>query len=141
MRLVLDTDIIVAGARSPSGASAELLRLARKGTFVPIVSVPLVLEYEAKLTAPEHLNAAGLTRNEALSIINMLVEAGVWARIHFAYRPLAKDPADEMVIETALSTDCRAIVTFNQRDFGSAPNKFGIGCWLPRDALRRVRDG
>ncbi|MEJ0049563.1 MAG: PIN domain-containing protein [Rhodospirillales bacterium] len=47
VRLVLDTDVIVAGMRSPSGASAELLRRLDRGHATLLLSVALLLEYEA----------------------------------------------------------------------------------------------
>jgi hypothetical protein len=45
MKLVLDTDVIVAALRSPAGASAELIRMARRRE----ISV-LMLEAEAYFT-------------------------------------------------------------------------------------------
>ena len=42
MRVVLDTDVVVAALRSPTGASAELLRQARHGRISP--ADELVLE-------------------------------------------------------------------------------------------------
>jgi len=31
------------------------------------------------------------------------------------------------------------LVTFNQRDYGPAPGRFGIDLLLPRDAIERIR--
>jgi hypothetical protein len=33
----------------------------------------------------------------------------------------------------------RAIVTFNTRDFGMAPARFGIDLLTPAEAIRRIR--
>jgi putative PIN family toxin of toxin-antitoxin system len=52
MRLVLDTNVIVAGLRSPAGASAALLERALDRAFVPLLSVAMALEYEAVATDP-----------------------------------------------------------------------------------------
>jgi len=38
---VLDTNVVVAGLRSPAGASAELLRCVRKGSITMLASVAL----------------------------------------------------------------------------------------------------
>jgi predicted nucleic acid-binding protein len=51
VRCVLDTDVIVAAMRSPTGASAAILRSARRGNPRLLLSVTLALEYEA--TAPK----------------------------------------------------------------------------------------
>src|SRR5262245_55034532 len=60
MRLVLDTDAMVAAIRSEAGASRRLLQfvLERRSELRMLVSVPLLIEYEAVMTRPEHLRAA-----------------------------------------------------------------------------------
>ena len=47
MRCVLDTNIVVAAMRSPTGASAALLAAARHGELTMLANVALALEYEA----------------------------------------------------------------------------------------------
>ena len=44
--VVLDTNVIIAALRSRRGASFQVLRRLGKG-WEPLISVPLVLEYEA----------------------------------------------------------------------------------------------
>lgn len=58
---------------------------------------------------------------------------------HFLWRPQLRDPGDELVLEAAINGRAEAIVTFNRRDFGTAPTRFGVGILLPAEALRRVR--
>jgi predicted nucleic acid-binding protein len=53
MRIVLDTDAMLAALASPHGASRQWLSTASRGEVVALVSVPLVLEYEAALSRPE----------------------------------------------------------------------------------------
>lgn len=139
MKIVLDTDVVVAGLRSPSGASAELLRLACNRHIDLAVTVPLVLEYEAVATRPEHLAASALSAGDVQAVIDVLVSVAEWVRIDYRWRPQTRDPADEMVLEAAINAGADAIVTFNRRDFGVAPDKFGIGCWLPGEILEKLK--
>jgi putative PIN family toxin of toxin-antitoxin system len=139
MKLVLDTDVIVAAFRSPDGASAELLRLARQREFAMAISVTLLLEYESVICRPEHLAAAAQTANDAQVLIDAIADLAEKVDIDFIWRPQTRDPADEMVLETAINGQADAIVTFNRRDFGEAPARFGIGCWLPAETLEKVR--
>jgi len=139
MDIVLDTDVLIAGLRSPTGASAELLRLARRGRFALLVSVPLFIEYEAKCVETEHLAAAGLVPEDARVFLDALAVIARPVAIHYLWRPQLRDPADEMVLETAVDGGANILVTFNQRDFGKAPGRFGIEMLLPSDALRRLR--
>ncbi len=138
MKFVLDTDVFVAALRSPRGASAELVRLAHERAITIAITVPLVLEYEAVALRAEHLAAAGLDANEAQAVIDGLIDVAEWVRIDYRWRPQTRDPADEMVLEAAINARADAIVTFNRRDFAGAPDKFGIGCWLPRETLENL---
>ena len=60
-------------------------------------------------------------------------------KAHFLWRPQLRDPGDEMVLETAVNERADALVTFNVRDFGSVPERFGIELIVPREAIRRLR--
>ena len=71
MRLVLDANVIVAAMRSPSGASAALLRAVRRGEITLLANVALALEYEAVCLQPSHILASGLTEHEATLFVAM----------------------------------------------------------------------
>lgn len=139
MKVVLDTDVFVAGLRSATGASAELLRLARHRRLTPVMTVPLVIEYEAVATRPAQLLASGLTAEDVGGILDVLLGVAVRTPIDYSYRPATLDPSDDFVLEAAINGGAEAIVTFNRRDFGEAPSRFGIACLLPREALERLR--
>ena len=137
--MVLDTDVIVAGMRSPGGASAEILRKARQGKVTLVVSVPLAMEYEAICTEAEHRLAAGLSEREVEIFLDALVAMAEPVETHFLWRPQLRDPGDEMVLEAAVNGRADLLVTFNVRDFGPVPSRFGIEVMIPRDALERIR--
>lgn len=136
--MVLDTDVVVAALRSPRGASARLLEAALDGTVTLLVNVALVLEYEAVCSRAEHVAASGLSAKQLSTFLDAIVALAEPVESHFIWRPQLRDPADEMVLEAAVNGDARAIVTFNQRDFGTAPSRFGVEVLLPRDTLRRL---
>ena len=126
--------------RSPSGASAALLGAALEQRLTMLASVPLFFEYEAKCTDPEHWAAAGLTQGHANIFVNALAALVEPVKIHYLWRPMLRDPNDEMVLEAAVNGAEEAIVTFNLRDFGNAPNRFNIDLMTPSIAIRRVGD-
>jgi putative PIN family toxin of toxin-antitoxin system len=139
MKVVLDTDVIVAGMRSPSGASAAILRRARQGRVTLLVSVPLAMEYEAVCSEAEHRLAAGLSEREVEIFLDAIVAMAEPVETHFLWRPQLRDPSDEMVLEAAVNGRADLLVTFNVRDFGAVPSRFGIEVMIPRDALERIR--
>ena len=138
MRYVLDTDVVVAAMRSPRGASAALLLAALDRRLVLLMSVPLVVEYEAICLRPNHLAAAGLNEREAGIFLDGVVSLAVPVESHFLWRPCLRDPGDEMVLEAAVNGRGDAIVTFNLRDFGKVLTRFGLSVLRPGEALRRI---
>jgi putative PIN family toxin of toxin-antitoxin system len=52
MRAVVDTNVVVAGLLRPRGAPGEVLRRLRDGSFVPVVSRPILEEVESVLARP-----------------------------------------------------------------------------------------
>lgn len=138
MRLVLDTDVVVAALRSPRGASAALLRAIRQGQATMVLSTALLLEYEAVCQREEHRIAAGLTMADVEIFLDGLAFLAEPVTVHFLWRPQLRDAGDEMVLETAVNGQAQAIVAFNHRDYGNAPVRFGVGLLLPREACRRM---
>ena len=139
MRLVLDTDVVVAAVRSPSGASSAILEEALAGNVTLLLTVPLAFEYEAICNRTEHRVAGGLSAQDARLFIEGIVALCEPVRVSFLWRPQLRDANDEMVLEAAVNGGADAIVTFNLRDFGGKPKQFGIDLLLPRDALAQIR--
>ena len=139
MRYVADTDVIVAAMRSPGGASAAILRAARRGRITLLVSVPLGMEYEAVCSESEHRLAAGLSEREVEIFLDALLAMAEPVKTHFLWRPQLRDPGDEMVLEAAVNGRADALVTFNVRDFGTVPARFGVELMIPREAIGRIR--
>lgn len=103
-----------------------------------LVSIPLFAEYESVLQRPEQRQAHGL------SCSDLDVLLSVWARyaepveLHYLWRPQLRDPADEMVLETAVNGQANALVTLNPRDFHPAIHRFALSLWSPGELLRRI---
>ena len=83
LRLVLDTDVVVAAMRNPSGASAALLRAARQGRLAILLSVALALEFEAVCNQAEQRLASGLCDHEAEIFVTAVIAMAEPVRIHF----------------------------------------------------------
>jgi predicted nucleic acid-binding protein len=108
-------------------------------TFEVVASVPLIVEYEAVLTRPEHLETSGLTSRQVNEVLDALVKVSIPVPLRFLWRPQLKDPADEMVLETAVNGAADWLVTFNLRHLAEAARRFGIRVARPSDALREIR--
>src|SRR5439155_1070248 len=140
VRLVLDTDVVVAALRSPSGASAAILRAVRRGKPVILISIPLAMEYEAICCKAEHRLAAELSGSEVDVFVETVIAMAEPVQTHFLWRPQLRDPNDEMVLEAAVNGRADALVTFNRRDFGTAPSRFGVAVLLPREVITKLKE-
>lgn len=138
-RIVLDTSVVVAGLRTRLGAGNAVLRLVANRRLVALATPPLFLEYEDVLKRPEQRLAHGLTAeavDEFLAELAALIEP---VEVHFLWRPQARDPNDEMVLEAAINGHADALVTYNVRDFAAAGGRFGILVLGPVELLKKVR--
>jgi predicted nucleic acid-binding protein len=134
MRLVLDTDVVVAAVRSDRGASRQVLVAALRGRASLVVTVALFLEYEAVLRRPEHLRASSLSRADIDGILDGLAGIVAPVEVIFHCRPQLNDPDDERVLEAAINGHADRLATFNARHFGPA-KRFGIRVCAPRDMV------
>ncbi len=104
-----------------------------------LLSVPLAMEYEAVCRAAEHRLAAGVDDWQTRIFVDAIIALAEPVETHFLWRPQLRDLNDEMVLETAVNGPADALVTFNVRHFGNAPERFGIDLLLPSAAIRRIR--
>lgn len=138
MRIVLDTAVIVAALRSAAGASRQLLLAALEKKFELLLSVPLMIEYESVLTRKEHLRAAGLKTAGVKELLDALAAVAQPVMPGFRWRPMLRDPNDDMVFEAALNGQADLLVTFNKRDFESSALR-NLRIVSPGEALRELR--
>lgn len=135
MKVVLDTSVLAAAARSKSGGSHALLSRIPDARFQPVVSVPLFLEYRAVLLRPENL----LQRppKQAEDFLDFLLSASHLQEVFFLWRPALPDPDDDLILELAVAAGCRYIITHNLRDFRGT-ERWGIAVVTPGGFLKAI---
>ncbi len=135
LRAVIDTNVLVAALRSRRGASFQLLNRIGSGEFRICLSVPLALEYEdaGKRAARE----AGLTAADVDDVVDYLCSVADLREIHFLWRPFLRDPNDDHLLELAVESGSRRIITFNIRDF-TGSERFGVKALTPRQFLAKL---
>ena len=137
MRIVLDTSVLVAAARSRQGAGFALVGSLPHPRYEFALSVALYTEWQAVLTRPEHL-PPGLQPQDALAYLRYLASIAHLQDVHYLWRPFLRDPDDDMVLECAVASGSRYLVTHNVRDFARITS-LGISPVTPAEFLDMLR--
>jgi putative PIN family toxin of toxin-antitoxin system len=107
---IIDTNVLLSGLKSQKGQSNKLLQKLLNDEFEIAISVPLILEYEAILK--KKVDRKIFTDEDIDSVINYLCKIGKQVKIFYLWRPFLKDPFDDHIIEVALSSNCKYIITY-----------------------------
>lgn len=102
------------------------------GVFEISVSVALVLEYEDALLRTTTVPTWAVDR-----VLRFICATAHRQKIFFRWRPQLRDPGDNMVLELAVASRSRYIVTYNQKDFRGC-EKFGVQAIIPEDFLSQL---
>lgn len=138
MKIVLDTSVLVAAARSRQGASFALVASVPSPSFQLCLSVGVYTEWQAVLTRPEHL-PPGASPEVALGFVRYLASQAHLQDIHYLWRPFLRDPDDDMVLECAVAAGCPFIVTHNVKDFKGV-GRLGVEALTPGQFLQRLKE-
>jgi len=139
LRIVFDTDVMLAAFHSATGASRALLLDMLDGHALLLLSTTLMVEYEAVLARPENLTKFGIGAGDLLAVLDELAAVCVPVAFDYRWRPGAADPDDDLVLETAVNGGADVIVSFNLADLTAGAAAFGIAVERPNDVLRRLR--
>ena len=118
IRVVLDTNVVVAGLRSRNGASAVVLELVAEERLGLVVSGTLLDEYEEVLQRPEHRAMHGLSEDDLVRFLRGLLDRAEVVPPRLERRlVLVRDPDDAVVAEAAVDGAADHLVTHNLRHF------------------------
>lgn len=131
--VVLDTNVLIAALRSKRGCAYKLLILFTEDLYVPNVSVPLFVEYES-VAKREGMVPEEMTEEDIEAILDYLLSKSSIRKVFYLWRPILKDPKDDLVLEVAVESQSEYIITFNKKDF-IGTEKFGIKVVTPKEFL------
>ncbi len=132
MVAVFDTNVIISALKSTQGASFQLIGLVRSGVLRPAVTAPLVFEYDDVACRPGFL--PHLSATEMTAFFDWFVSVSSQHKVHFLWRPLLRDPKDDMVLEAAVAASADYLITFNTSDFEGA-SSLGVRVVTPPQIL------
>lgn len=112
MRIVLDTNVLVAGLLSPFGPPGQIVRLVSSGDIPLCLDAQIISEYEDVLARPKF----GFDGDAVAALVDFVVHAGEMV----AAAPLSKalpDRDDEPFLEVRIASSADYLVTGNHAHF------------------------
>jgi uncharacterized protein len=132
MKIVLDTNVLVAGLLSPFGPCGDVVRMVSSGNLTLCVDARVLSEYHEVLRRPKfHFDP-----DKTASILDYIEHSGWVVSSVPLFTPLP-DPDDEPFLEIAISGNADYLVTGNAIHFPSELCQ-GVKVVSPSDFLKRA---
>ena len=134
-RIILDTNVLYAGLYSSKGASFRVLQAIEKDRLKLAMSTTLLFEYEDILKRNQIV--LGLSDEKIGKILDYLCLQSEHQKIYFLWRPRLPDPKDDHLLELAVASGTKLIVTHNTKDFRGAET-FGVKPITPKELTEEI---
>jgi uncharacterized protein len=131
MKIVLDTNVLVAGLLSPFGPCGDIVRMVSSGNLILCIDARVLSECHEVLRRPKFRFDP-----DKVAIVLDYIERSSWVVSAVPLPVSLPDPDDEPFLEIAISGDADYLVTGNTVHFPSGLCQ-GVKVVAPADFLRR----
>ncbi|MBF0328056.1 MAG: putative toxin-antitoxin system toxin component, PIN family [Nitrospirae bacterium] len=128
-RIILDTNVLYSGLYSSKGASFKILEAIEEGKVQMVLSTTLIFEYEDIFKRNQA--QLGLSTREIEKILNYFCMQSEHQKIYFLWRPCLYDAKDDLLLELAVASGSKFIVTHNTRHFKNI-ERFNVTAITPK---------
>ncbi len=140
MIVTLDTNVLLAGLISQSGASHQILKLIINEKITLALSTQVLLEYDDVLKRKEILELTNLNQEQVEDVLDLLALSAQKNNIYYRLRPNLRDEKDNLFVECAFASNSQYLLTSNIRDFNSGELKgFEFKVLTPKDFYQMWR--
>jgi putative PIN family toxin of toxin-antitoxin system len=139
MKVVIDTSVWISALINKDGFSREVIKLALKDIIYPQINMPLFIEYESVSKREEIVKLTPLSQSEYEELFSAFISTMTWNEIYYLWRPNLKDKDDDFLVELAVASNAKYIITENKKDFIDSELKFGFKVLKPSDFLKEIK--
>lgn len=141
MRIIVDTNILINVLLSPSrkSASFRVIELCLKQKVIPQMGAALFCEYEDVSKRTKIVAKSTYSELEINTLLDGIFSVSKWHKIHFLWRPNLKDEGDNHLIDLAVASNARYIITHNMKDLTSGELRFGFDIVTPENFLKKEK--
>jgi uncharacterized protein len=133
MRIVLDTNVLVAGLLSPFGPCAEIVRMVSSDELTLYLDARILSEYDEVLRRPKF----GFRIDRVAALLDCIEHSGIIVASSPLSDPLP-DPGDHPFLEVAIAGQAACLITGNHAHF-PAERRQGVKTLSPREFLAFYR--
>ncbi len=140
IKVVVATNVLVAGLIGGKGPNREVLRRCLEGGLQPVVGNALYLEYQDLLNRKKIQELCKQTSVSLMEFLDGFAQVCTAVDARYLWRPNLKDEADNHLVELAIAARAAYIITNNVSDFAQAELKqLGYEVITPEQILRLLR--
>ncbi|WP_395085408.1 putative toxin-antitoxin system toxin component, PIN family [Gracilimonas sp.] len=85
------------------------------------------------------IHTLNFSESQIGQFLDYLCLVGNWHEVYFLWRPILKDPEDDMILELAVRANCKYIITYNKADFQGV-DKFDIELATAKEFLQIIQE-
>jgi len=137
MKVVIDTNVWISALISKEGTSRDIIRQALVEKISPQISTTLFLEYEAVMKRDKIQALCSLDTEEQKELFQAFLSTCTWNEIFYLWRPNLKDAGDDFLVELAVASNSKVIITDNIKDVEFDELHFDIEVLTPQKFLER----
>jgi len=138
MKVVIDTSVWISALIKKESGARDLLRLVFQDKISPQISETLFREYESVMKRKKIQTLTILPKDEQLELLNALLSKCHWNDIYYTWRPNLKDENDNFLVELAVASGSKAIITYNLKDFTNAELVFDHAITTPENFMKDI---
>ncbi|MEA1919550.1 MAG: putative toxin-antitoxin system toxin component, PIN family [Campylobacterota bacterium] len=138
MNIVIDTSVWISALITKESGARELLRLVLNGKLAPQMSEALFREHESVMKRKKIQKLTPLTLLEQDELFKAYLSRCKWNEIYYVWRPNLEDEDDNFVVELAVASGSKAIITYNVKDFKNAELLFKHTIITPEDFIKEI---
>lgn len=135
MKITFDAASFFAAITASSGASRQILQSVVAGRTTICMSAALWREYERLCQQPAGLNLAGITRSRMDGVLRALVANSDIVTLDYSWRPVMKDPHDDLVLASAIMGGADMIVSLRPAIMAKTAQHLSLPVYTPSMAI------
>ena len=137
MKVVIDTSVWISALIKKNSKSREILKLVFTGKLLPQISEALFREYESITTREDIQSQTILTKDEQQELFEAFLSQCCWNDIYYSWRPNLKDENDNFLVELAVASGAKTIITYNTKDFKNSQLIFNYKVLTPEEFINK----